>query len=329
MARNQRAGTGTVRTADHDERDAAVEIDPFAAVGGATAVTRCMACGAPTTARAIVLTAGAYSQCSRCGLRSLDPLPTDVGTKRLFVQGYFQGEVPGGYADYDADGPLHQANAADRLALVRKYLGRDPGAVLDIGCAVGHFLAAAAATGARISGVDVSKWARDEVRRRHGIEVERAIADVVAKSPEAFDVVTLFQSLEHMSRPDVALADAQRCTQPGGLLVIETWDAGSTLARLQGKSWQQMNPPTVVHLFTRPSLEVMLLQAGFEQVAVEVTGKLVSVGMVLHVLAGKFPGLLGWLDRLARWPVVARLRIRYRLGDLVTVIARKPVALAA
>ncbi len=330
MARPDRSVVGAAESRQQAHAAVPQEVDPFAAFATEVSFPTCLACGAPVQQRAIVLANGAYSRCSRCGLESLDPLPTDVGTKRLFVQGYFQGQVPGGYADYDADGPLHQANAAARLELVRRYLGdAAPEAVLDVGCAVGHFLAAAAVNGARVVGVDVSKWARDEARRRHGIEAERSIADVAVHSPGAFDVVTFFQSLEHMSRPDLALATARSCLRPGGLLVIETWDAGSTLARWQGKSWQQMNPPTVVHLFTRPCLDVMLVHAGFAPVAIEVTGKLVSAGLVLHILAGKFPRSLGWLDRLARWPAVARLRIRYRLGDLVTVVARASATPAA
>lgn len=109
-------------------------------------------------------------------------------------------------------------------------------------------------------------------------------------------------------------------------MVIETWDAGSTVARVMGKAWQQMNPPTVLHLMGRPSLAALLGRAGFELVTVERTSKLVSVGLVLHILADKFPALLGWLGVLARRPWLARLTLRYRLGDLVTAVARKPLA---
>lgn len=45
--------------------------------------------------------------------------------------------------------------------------------------------------------------------------------------------------------------------------------------------------------------------------------------MILHVLADKFPRGLGWLEALGRIPWVGRVVIRYRVGDLITVVARK------
>lgn len=283
----------------------------------------CVACGGPLTPGAYVLPAGSYAKCAACGLASLDPLPHDGAAGELFAEGYFKGEIAGGYADYDADQVLHEANARARMALIRRHSPHPPAAVLDMGCAVGTFLLEPRRLGARVVGVDVSPWARAEATQRHGVEVAASAAEVAASSPGGFDVVTFFQSLEHMPRPDRELEFASTCLRPGGLLVLETWDAGSLIARLMGKAWQQMNPPTVLHLMGRRSLAALLERAGFDVVRIERTGKLVSVGLVLHILAGKAPRLLGWVETLAHWPWLGRRTIRYQLGDLITVVARK------
>lgn len=223
----------------------------------------CVACGGSKTTGAFVLAGGAYATCRECGLASLDPLPPD--TSALYSEGYFKGGVAGGYADYDADQNLHDANARARLALIRRHRTTLPSAVLDVGCAVGTFLVAARALGARVAGVDVSPWARHEALRRHQLAVEPSVGDTSAKHPEAFDLVTFFQSLEHMPYPDKELAAANTCLNADGLLVIETWDAGSPIARLMGRAWQQMNPPTVLHLMSRRSISALLERCGFRK----------------------------------------------------------------
>ncbi len=294
--------------------------DAAASVG--QAADRCLACAGEIQHRAVVLPAGSYSSCPSCGLESLDPLPTELDTARLFDRGYFTGEIPGGYADYDADRALHEANAKARFALIRRYLGEAPASVLDVGCANGHFLAAAREQGASVHGVDLSPWARAEAARAYQLDVAASLPELVTGQPGAFAAVTFFQSLEHMPRPDEALAAARACIHPRGILVIETWDSESAIARLQGKSWQQRNPPTVIHVMSRRSLVRLLDRCGFERVEIERTAKLVSVGLVLHILADKLVWLRGpieWLKRV-RW--LARLRLRYRMGDLITLVAR-------
>src|SRR5690606_6379470 len=130
--------------------------------------------------------------------------------------------------------PLHRRNAAARLALVERALAGARGRLLDVGCALGDFPAAATAHGFEASGVEVSAWARQRAIERHGLEVHPSLEAAVAGREGTFDVVSFFQVLEHMPRPDEALALARRALVPGGLLVLETWDASSLVARVAG-----------------------------------------------------------------------------------------------
>ena len=56
-------------------------------------------------------------------------------------------------------------------------------------------------------------------------------------------------------------------TAPGGVWVIETWDRESVVARLLGRRWHEINPPSVLHWFSRRSLDALLASLGFERVA--------------------------------------------------------------
>jgi SAM-dependent methyltransferase len=180
--------------------------------------------------------------------------------------------------------------------------------VLDIGCASGYFLDEARAAGWDVVGSDVSPYAR----QRAGALGLDLIEHPAAAEPGSFDVVTLFQVLEHTVAPAETLRLAARALRPGGRLVVETWDRESAVARLLGARWQQASPPTVLHLFGRRSIDAGLRRAGLEPRSLRRSTKWVSAGFVASLAPG---GL-----RLGRG-VVGRLPLPYAFGDLVTATA--------
>jgi ubiquinone/menaquinone biosynthesis C-methylase UbiE len=104
---------------------------------------------------------------------------------------------------------------------------RDGSRVLDVGCGTGvdllPMLDAVRPTGT-VTGVDVSRRAVEEVERRHASEhaVSAVVADVHALPFEdgAFDACRADRTLQHVERPDAALAELRRVLAPGGRLVV-------------------------------------------------------------------------------------------------------------
>jgi SAM-dependent methyltransferase len=257
-----------------------------------------------------------------CGLASLDPPPSEDAARAFYGESYFRGEAAGGYLDYEADEGAHRANARARLAALRRA-GLERGRVLDVGCAVGFFLDEARAAGFAGSGVEVSPWARARARERFGLEVAPDLEEVAASVPGSFDAVSVAQVLEHSARPDRLLRAVARALAPGGLLFVETWDRGSLVARLVGLRWQQISPPSVVHLFDRGSLRALLARTGFGGVSMRRGGKAVSVGFVGHLLGQKYGAVGRLLARASGHEAVRGRTLRYALGDLIEVTARR------
>ena len=260
----------------------------------------------------------AYRACLGCGGAWLHPRPASA--ESLYDASYFLGGAHGGYVDYEADEAIHRANAVRRLDLIGRVHPGPPGRVLDVGCAVPFFLDEARSRGWQVVGVDASGWARERARERFCIDV-RARIDGVAEGDVA--VATLYQVLEHVVEPTDTLNAVHRCLQPGGALVLETWDRASAVARLFGRYWQQVTPPSVVHLFTRDGLSALLRRTGFDDVRFERASKAVSVGFVAGLLARKHPRLFGGLAAIARHRLVRSRELHYSLGDLITVTARR------
>ena len=279
----------------------------------------CIVCGCANLSCILEKNGFRYNICQMCGTGSLDPLPDTEELTKLYDRGYFKGEVTGGYADYEKDERLHLYNS--RLRLNRIEAAVKKGTIADIGCATGYFMKEARARGWEVIGVDLSEWARTKVQQRFGFEVLQNISALAEKRKFSFDVVCLSQVLEHDPHPEKMLNSAFECLKPGGLLFIETWDSRSLVARIFGSRWQQVSPPTVLYLFSKKSLDILLMRCGFHNIRYEKALKFVSLNFVIR--------LLGDRNKFIFCPSAAHGALRalhtvplpYFFGDLIHVMA--------
>jgi SAM-dependent methyltransferase len=97
--------------------------------------------------------------------------------------------------------------------------------LLDVGCGTGAFLAAARERGFAPSGFDFDPEDIDIARLRHGLDDVRVSSwsEYVATSAErCFDVVTLFEVIEHVEDPRALLRGVGRLLRTGGVLGLST-----------------------------------------------------------------------------------------------------------
>ncbi len=265
-----------------------------------------------------------YLRCAGCGLVRLDPVPAPEALAEVFDDGYFHGGgARGGYDDYDADAETHRANAARRLSRLASSTpsGSASPLLIDVGCASGYTLDAARERGWRGVGVEVSPAAADRARAR-GFRVESTM-EALADLAGTVDAVCFFQVLEHLPEPDAALAAAARLLRPGGVVLCETWDGASRIARLFGARWQQLSPPSVLWVFDRGSATALFGRAGVPLDTWQPTSKLVSPGLVMGQLGPRLPRPLAPAAAAAA-RLFGKVRVRYALGDLVSVEASTP-----
>jgi 2-polyprenyl-3-methyl-5-hydroxy-6-metoxy-1,4-benzoquinol methylase len=96
--------------------------------------------------------------------------------------------------------------------------------VLDIGCGIGNFLEwAGRGNRRRAVGLDV---AEDAVEVARGRGLEAMLPEELAEQcpPHEFDLVTLWDVIEHVDDPRAMLRMATRFLRPGGIVLIETPD---------------------------------------------------------------------------------------------------------
>jgi 2-polyprenyl-6-hydroxyphenyl methylase / 3-demethylubiquinone-9 3-methyltransferase len=124
--------------------------------------------------------------------------------------------------------PLHEINPL-RLGHVERLVGGLSGKrVLDVGCGGGILAEAMAAKGAAVLGIDMAEKPL-KVAQLHRLESGSAVdyrlvsAEALAEElPEAFDVVTCMEMLEHVPQPASVVAACARLAKPGGWVVFST-----------------------------------------------------------------------------------------------------------
>jgi 2-polyprenyl-3-methyl-5-hydroxy-6-metoxy-1,4-benzoquinol methylase len=176
------------------------------------------------------------------------------------------GKVPNVAMRGDAvDSPRNK----ERLAGIKRY--NKSGRALDIGCNNGSFLALLDREGWEAYGVDFSQTAINNAKNVFG--QERAFCGELAEAgyPDGFfDVVTMYNTIEHLPNPGEVLQEIKRICKPSALIVIQTIDFDSLNARLIPRSL--IFPAQHLYYFRSRDLRNHLQGLGFSFVAARYDG---------------------------------------------------------
>lgn len=123
---------------------------------------------------------------------------------------------------------LHALNPL-RTRYIARHAPLEGCRLLDIGCGGGLLSESLAALGARVTGIDLAPAslavARLHLLENPQLEVEYrqlSAEDLVSSEPEAWDVVTCMEVLEHVSAPHRLMDAIGRLARPGGHVFVAT-----------------------------------------------------------------------------------------------------------
>ncbi|WP_414694891.1 class I SAM-dependent methyltransferase [Pinirhizobacter sp.] len=157
------------------------------------------------------------------------------------------------------------------LRLKLDYYGRHLRGVgrrlLDVGCGNGEFVARARDMGWDSHGVDPDPAAVAAGRSR-GLQITHGtLADVsVPNDADAWDVITLSHSIEHVTQPKVVLSQVLNMLRPGGYVWM-AWPNPQSMGRFYcGRYWESFDPPRHLCLYSRRSMQLLLSEAGYESI---------------------------------------------------------------
>lgn len=281
----------------------------------------CDACANSSQSEILIKDGYRLVKCDSCCLVFVANPPSAEQLEKMysFANGYHQG-----LAHTDAEIKRHVNEARENMRILSKEAR--PGTLLDVGCSTGLFLLEAQRKEWRVSGLEYSPDSAKIAQDNHQLEVIQGALTTGLYPPNTFDVVTMWDVIEHLPSPSSALDVVLDILKPGGLFIAKTPNVDGlypTLSlRVAGKVgyWGHPEPPGHLYQFSVTTLRKLLEKKGF------------SIEHVHHQtipISYSFGTLKQWF-RSAKWLVyscvfapMVLLGPLIKRGDTITIVARK------
>jgi len=262
--------------------------------------------------------------CDNCKLIYTNPRLKRKYLKHLYSKEYFQNTNSShfGYENYLADEEKIVKTFSKRMKEIEHIVGKKSGRILDVGCATGFFLKAAQNRGWKTEGVEISNFAAKYAREHFGFKVY-ASDFLNLKINGKFDVITMWDVIEHFYDPAAALSFANKLLNKGGILVMSTPDVSSLPAKLTRDKWvgYKLSDEHLTY-FSIYTIKKLLKKTGFTFVKGGHVGKHVSLDMLSN-RASLYHPYLGKLISIAKVIFPHNYFLYVNPFDIMCVYARK------
>ncbi|MDI6757793.1 MAG: class I SAM-dependent methyltransferase [Endomicrobiia bacterium] len=177
----------------------------------------------------------------------------------------------------DAQFWWNEAHDAMYDDFIGKYMAGKSGRLLDMGCGLGYFVKKAASVeGWGAFGCEISKPAADYAREHLSLRnihcggVEDSFFD-----GKSFDIITLWDVLEHIPKPDPPLKRLSLLLKDTGMLFIHTPNVKIQLAKAKMKKSlmgmrpdiHYLEPKDHLNIYSAQSLRTLLNRNGFPKIS--------------------------------------------------------------
>lgn len=196
-------------------------------------------------------------RCNKCGLMYVNPR----FESKTIVDAYAEAEDE----VYISQAEKRMATFRRGMDFIGKQTGLKGGRILDVGCASGFFLKVAKDRGWKVEGVEPNKWLVKYGNEEFGLKMKATTMKGAKFPANSFDLITMWDVLEHTPDPASELREAFRVLKKGGYLLVNIPDSDSSFARVFGRRWWFV---LSVHLFyfTSRTLRAMLEKHDFKVV---------------------------------------------------------------
>ena len=258
-------------------------------------------------------------QCDKCGHRFIKIENNETHVLNVYSDDYFFAGKDG-YPNYLNERDLLYEQGLRYAKLMSKYM--NPGKILDVGCAAGFILKGFKDSGWSCYGIEPNETMATYGRNKLNLNIKTSSIETF-ECNEQFDLINMTQVIGHVYNPDSALLNASRLLKPDGLVLVESWNMKSFVARLLGKRWHEYSPPSVVHWYSDKTLISFFKYYGFELLAKDYAVKKISAEHAISFLEGKTSNRI--LKKIADLlsPVTKKLAIIYPLLDVKWYVFKK------
>jgi len=217
-----------------------------------------------------------WTRCGGCRVIRIAPLPTPDEIQQMYSSDdYVAGaSIAGHTGGRSVISDLIYADARRQLQDIAQHAPQ--GRLLDVGCAHGELLRAAADLGYEAEGIEPNATMAAAAQNM-GFRVYQTTVENADLPAGRYNIVNLNHVLEHLVQPVAVMRKVQELLAPGGIVHIRVPTALNCLyfkvpvhlvriARVLGISgvWEGSKPPYHLWEFTPHLLRLLLDEAGFE-----------------------------------------------------------------
>lgn len=224
------------------------------------------------------------ARCLDCGMIFINPRPISFQIHSQYNENYFHCETPirGGYENYIGDEKEIRLTFRRRIKRLQRLISLKPESnVLDIGCAAGFFLQECKYTGWDVHGLELCEFQAQEARNK-GLHVVTSSIEKVVFEDSSFDLITMWDVIEHLPEPVSALKSVYRWLKPGGHVVLSTPDTDSWMATIFRRNWLGFRSVDEhLFFFNRTTINRALKLAGLTPERFTYTGKYLNLPRII------------------------------------------------
>lgn len=194
-----------------------------------------------------------YLQCENCGLIFLDIIDRKLENNINSIL-------------YHDENYQYKINWITRFGLEKRkkliYRFKKSGKLLDVGCGTGRFISYFQKTTKgqwEVLGIDPDKVSANFGKEKYRVKILSGKFEEFDLTNEKFDVITMWDVIEHVEKPELLLKKAFSILQDDGVLIIRTPNFESFDSNLFKQYWAGFDSPRHKYIFSK-SLLVKFLE---------------------------------------------------------------------
>ncbi|MFH1508127.1 MAG: class I SAM-dependent methyltransferase [Candidatus Omnitrophota bacterium] len=241
-------------------------------------------------------------RCLKCDTLCRDIIFDKEESKNLYAKDYFCDLQE----DYFFKNIALRQKAFQRKVSIINSLYPQKGRLLDLGCATGLFVKEAVGSGWDAEGVEFSEFAARHAKEIEGLNVRQGDLMDMHYPAEHFDVVTMWDMVDHSEFPKDIVNEVYRILKPGGIVAMDTFMEDGIIFLLANYLYKMTfglvkypsakgHPLHHSHYFSTKTFKNLLGSSGFE-IILEKEGFLEAEIVSLNPFEKQVVSVLNWFS---------------------------------
>ena len=207
-----------------------------------------------------------WVKCKKCGLIYTNPMTNEEDMNLYYSEISKERRAGGKYGDVENKIEFLISMSNKRLEKLENVY-RKKGRLLDIGTGIGTFVGVAKERGWNAEGLEFNRYDCEFAKNKFGLDLlQEDFYDF--SQDRVYDVVTLFEVIEHLSHPLKDLKKINKLVKDDGMLVLATPIVDSLHGKREGLNAANWYVVTHLSYFSFEVLNNYLHESGFEIIEV-------------------------------------------------------------